>query len=228
MNRKSSFLICILVFLSLAFDGYAHGRKNNAYGYKQNYSRLPSPYCDIKILPFDPHGWYQNANQLTEIIKQNDVKIVIEVGSWLGSSTRHIASLLPLDGLVYAIDHWKGSVEHQPGGSAWHSALPYLYQQFLSNIVHAGLAHKIRPFRMDSLEAAQMLQVVPDLVYIDAGHDTESVYKDLNAWFPFVKGHGILCGDDWIWDTVAAAVTRFAKENDLEVYAEINFWQLIE
>jgi hypothetical protein len=91
--------------------------------------------------------------------------------------------------------YWLGSVEHQSS-----PILPTLYEQFLSNVVHAGLTHIIIPMRMSGLQAAtwmDSMEVKPDLIYIDASHDIPSVLADLSAWFPFVKGHGILCGDDW-------------------------------
>lgn len=192
-----------------------------------NQNDLPEPYKSVKLLPYDPQGWYFNAWQIEFVLKNHKVNTVIEVGSWLGQSTRHIASLLPSNGKVYAIDHWKGSVEHQatPG-------LEMIYEQFLSNVIHAGLTDKIIPIRMSSLEAAEYFRsnsIKADLIYIDASHDTESVLADLNAWFPLVKGHGIICGDDWrIFPTVRRAVEIFAEQNNLHVQASRNFWMLRE
>lgn len=191
-------------------------------------SDLPEPYRSIELLPPDNHSFYCNRAQLQRLIPIRHVKTIIEVGSWLGCSTIHMASLVPPDGKVWAVDHWLGSVEHQPGGSAYHKALPYLYQQFLSNVIHAQMAHKIIPVRMDSLEAAKILDFPVDLVYIDAGHDTQAVYNDLCAYYPRVRGHGLLCGDDWSWGSIREAVYRFAQENNMHVEAMGNFWALIE
>ena len=193
---------------------------------------LPEPYNTVELLPFDNHGWYGNGKQITEIVKLYKVKTVVEVGCWLGLSTRHIASILPKDGKVYAVDHWLGSEEHQEGKYAYHPILDRLYQQFLSNIIHAGLTDKIVPLRMDSLTAAPYLSTVltnpPDLIYIDASHDTKSVYDDMCAWYPLIKGYGVLCGDDWAWASVQKAVRRFAQENKLRINASGNFWSLSE
>ena len=86
---------------------------------------------------------------------------------------------------------------------------------------------------MSSIEATKLeifrnKEIVPDLIYIDAAQDTESVFEDLNAWFPYVKGHGILCGDDWCWPTVRKAVEIFAEQNNLKIFSEGNFYRLIE
>lgn len=188
---------------------------------------LPPPY-NIELLPYNAHGFYQNAVPMEEIINKYHVKTVIEVGSWLGTSTRHIAILLPADGKVYAVDHWKGSPEHQPGQTYWIPQLDVLYEQFLSNVIHAGLHEKIVPIRMDSLQASRELvtKVQPDLIYIDASHEYEAVLADLRAWYPYVRKRGILCGDDWGWAGVIQAVTQFAKENRLKIETSGAFWHL--
>lgn len=191
---------------------------------------LPQPYSQLKeVLPYDNHGWYANSKQLKKLIKDYRPKVVIEVGCWLGKSTRHIAKHLPRGGKVYAVDHWLGSIEHQPGQFAHCRELPILYDQFLSNVIHAQLTDKIIPVRMASVEAEKALShLTPDLIYIDASHETEAVYQDLTVWYPHVKGHGILCGDDWGWESVRQAVETFAAENDLRVESSKNFWRLME
>ena len=124
---------------------------------------LPPPYNTAEILPFADIGFYSNAGHLEAVIKKYRVKTIIEVGSFFGTSTRHMASLLPEDGIVYAIDHWQGSIEHQKGEGAWFPEVERLYEYFLSNTIQAGLAHKIVPLRMSSLEAATTLSLKADL-----------------------------------------------------------------
>ncbi|NGX63716.1 MAG: hypothetical protein KR126chlam6_01129 [Candidatus Anoxychlamydiales bacterium] len=197
-----------------------------------------SEYAKLKnLLPFNPHGFFSNdnANALSFLIKKYQCNIVVELGSWMGSSTRHIAKCLPENGLVYAIDHWKGNEEHfYPDRTDVHNFLPTLYEQFLSNCIHARLTHKIIPERMTTLYAAKCLTVKADLIFVDASHDEESVYNDLVAWYPHLKKSGILCGDDWYWNKTANksypiqnAVKRFAKERQLyfETYGT-TFWML--
>ncbi len=187
---------------------------------------LPAPYNEVDLLPFNPQGWYSNAKSMKQLITTSHAKVVIEVGSWFGASTRHIAQTLPADGIVYAVDPWTGS----PGQMNFNDFdMPNVYRQFLSNVIHAKLTHKIIPIKMPSVEAAKVLDVKPDLIYIDGYHDFENVYNDLKAWFPFVKGHGILCGDDYYyyWENgwpVKQAVDLFAKENNLIVHDMGWFW----
>ena len=189
-------------------------------------SDLPEPYRSVRLLPFDPQGWYFNGEQIQSLFINNKINTVNEVGSWLGLSTRHMASLLSPNVKVFAVDHWKGSAEHQGFEN-----LNRIYEQFLSNVIHKHLTDKIIPVRMSSLEAARLFKsatIQADLIYIDASHDTPSVLDDLNAWFPFVQGHGILCGDDWGYPPVKHAVEIFAQENRLIIEASGNFWMLRE
>jgi len=193
---------------------------------------LPEPYTSIEPLPFDPHGWYRHEAVMEEFFKKYSPEVVVEVGCWLGRSTRHMASLLQKGDVLYAVDHWLGSSEMQPGHASWSPKLPYLYEQFLSNVIHAGLTDKIIPVRMNSLDANKFLaNVRPDLVYIDASHDYDAVYADLAAWYPLVKGRGILCGDDYLDGDgypIRRAVDQFAGDNYLLVRNVGSFWYYVE
>ncbi|HSW87043.1 MAG TPA: class I SAM-dependent methyltransferase [Rhabdochlamydiaceae bacterium] len=193
---------------------------------------FPSPYDSVDLLSFNPQGWYRNGPSLEWLIRRSNVKVVIEVGSWLGLSTRHIAKTIPEDGKVYAVDHWLGS----PNEDNSVFDIPNLYRQFLSNVIHENLTHKITPVKMSSIEAASFLKnIKPDLVYIDATHEFNNVLLDLILWFPFVKGHGVLCGDDYYWGheypnggPVKRAVDTFARENNLIVRDDGWMWYLEE
>lgn len=183
---------------------------------------MPEPYRSINVLPFDGQGWFGNDVPLKNILHGMPIKTVLEVGSWLGCSTRFFATELPEDGKVYAVDTWLGSEEeilHQTD-----PRLPFLYQQFLSNIIHAGLTDKIIPIRMKSLEAAQALNIKADLIYLDGAHDTINVYNDILYWYPHLNEYGMICGDDWMWPTVQTAVNHAAKLFNKKVNFYANFW----
>jgi len=181
-------------------------------------------YGVLKKLPYAPDGWFRNGPQIAHLIKTHQVKTVAEVGSWMGRSSILIASMLPSDGFICCIDHFLGSVEHQPGQVCHDQRLPYLYHQFLSNVMQSGLKNKIIPLRMASVEAAKAINFQPDLIYIDASHETKDVYEDLCTWFPIAGDKGLLCGDDWDMPSVRAAVEQFAKEKHLTVVGQTSFW----
>ncbi len=188
----------------------------------------PGIYKRMSVLPFNDHGWYLWKDIFAKLLADHKIKVVIEVGSWLGASTRDIARQLPEGGKLYAVDHWQGSPEmfrHEDE----RKLLPTLYQQFLSNVIHAGLTDKIVPVRMPSLEAAEKLKlanIVPDLIYIDGAHDFDSVYKDLVAWYAYVQGDCIFCGDDFTCPDVRDAVKKFAQERNLKLEPQGGFWMM--
>jgi predicted O-methyltransferase YrrM len=185
-------------------------------------AEIPEPYKSTRDLPFDPHGWFPNARQLAACFQEKPIAVVIEVGAWLGVSTRFLASSVQPGGKVYAVDTWSPTEEVYMTDPR----LPCLYQLFLSNVKHAQLTDTIVPVRMTSLEAAQALNVKADLIYIDAAHDTVSVREDILAWAPHLEEGGILCGDDWPYPPVQAAVKEAAKKLDRSIYSSERFWRI--
>lgn len=184
---------------------------------------MPEPYCSIVCLPFDSHNWFDSSNRtkLESLIKEHHPRLIVELGSWLGASAICMAAAMPEDGKLIAIDDWTAdsdqSIQKDVEGGELKRRLPTLYQQFLSNVINKKLAHKIVPMRMKVLEAAQALNVKADMIYVDASHDTESVYKDIIAWYPKLAPGGIMCGDDWPASSVRAGVMRAAHELGIQV-----------
>jgi hypothetical protein len=199
---------------------------------------LPEPYRSLRVLPPLAHGWQSNAAAMRRFMSRHfagvDDVCVVEVGAWLGMSIRDWVTMVGARGRVFAVDHWEGSVEHQPGQFAHHAVLPRLYPQFLSNMIHWRVAARVTPLRLSSVHAARALGGVrPDVVYLDGAHDCANVSADMRAWYPKLStarggGGGVLCGDDWTWlhdrCGVQRAVNAFAAEHALDVHVDGNFW----
>lgn len=100
------------------------------------------------------------------------------------------------------------------------------YQQFLSNMIHSNLTDKVIPIRMESIEAARTLVLMADLIYIDAAHSEQAVYDDIIEWSVHLNTNGVLCGDDWSWETVRIGVIKAAELLNVKIYNEGNFWLL--
>jgi len=179
-------------------------------------SSLPHPYCDLQeVVHFYNFGMYFNSEFITKLFKHNTIVNALEIGSFYGLSTRHIASLLPKHGILYAVDSW----------AYW----PGQYEQFLSNIIRAGLTDKIIPIKQASQDAIVMfrqLRLKYDLIYVDGDHETEGVLRDLEFYSPLLSAHGVICGDDWLLTTVRTAVVQFAQKHQLTICAGCNFWFL--
>ena len=69
-----------------------------------------------------------------------------------------------------------------------------------------------------------------NFVYIDANHSYDSVLEDLNCWWPKLKRHGILFGDDYFSKSkekygVIKAVNEFTYHNKIQVHFSNQFKQ---
>src|SRR5690606_40474206 len=83
------------------------------------------------------------ARLLSRFLSPQSV-LVVELGSWLGKSTRFLLRQAP-HATVVAIDHWKGSAEHQ---RRHRHRLISLYETFLvdrKSVVQAKGLHRGGP-----------------------------------------------------------------------------------
>lgn len=167
-------------------------------------------------VPRSDHGWFGDANRevLRAIIKPK-FKVIVELGSWLGLSTRFLAKTAP-KAAVIAIDHWLGSAAcHED--DEWRKFIPTLYETFLAS--SWNYRSQIVPMRMNTipgLELVHSLGIKPDLVYIDADHEYASVRADLEktlSLFPKAR----VAGDDLWHDGVHRALDEVARERRLEI-----------
>ncbi len=152
-------------------------------------------------------GWlFPSTQEMLARFLSSDTKLVVELGSWLGLSTRFIAGRAPR-ATVIAIDHWKGSPEHERD-PALRDLLPVLYETFLANCWNERA--RIVPIRTGTIEGLQRVAgfgLVPDVIYVDADHAYEAVAADLAAierLFP----SAIIVGDDWNWEGVRRAASE--------------------
>ncbi len=184
---------------------------------------------NINVLNYNHHGWFALANQikLEEFIKNYNPKIIVELGSWLGSSAIFMGEKSSDTCKIYAIDTWLGSLEHHVI-TELKEKLPTLFHQFLSNVIHKNMTHKIIPFRMSSMEAVEIININNiDLLYIDASHDEIDVYNDIVKWWSKVDDNGIMCGDDFLWSSVKNAIEKAMQDlniNKIYFHTFGNFW----
>lgn len=134
---------------------------------------------------------------------------VVEVGSWKGFSTVHLAK--NLDGWIHAVDVWQNC------GAWWEDfrqRFPVntgdnLYACFLRHIERTNGIGRVLPYRMPSLTAASMFRDQGrtfDAVFIDADHRYEAVKDDIEAWRQLVRPGGVLAGHDYDSEGVRFAV----------------------
>lgn len=181
------------------------------------------------LLAFDDQGWFDEPNRkiLTKFFHSNQIETIIELGSWKGKSALFMAELLPMHGKIYCVDTWEGFLAESKKTpfSNYEREKSTLYDQFLSNVLHKNLMHKVIPLRKKTSEAAKSLAIQADLIYIDASHDEKSVLEDIYNYFPKLKPNGILCGDDYgRFPGVTEAVHKAALKLGKKLKFQTPFW----
>ena len=171
-----------------------------------------NPYENLDILPLDDQGWASTGASFDSSIKETNARTIIEVGTWKGASALNMAKIaigmgIPRNELeIVCIDTFHGSWEHhtsmsfKPKNGDKKNGRLMIYEQFLSNVVHKEYTDVITPFPIDSYNGALCLKewkISADLIYIDAGHDYDSVYADFKLYKDILRQGGYLLVDDW-------------------------------
>lgn len=201
-----------------------------------------SIYENLRLLPPDYSGWNGNKSIFGKLIREIKPTTIIEVGTWKGQSAINMGTTvkeLGLNTTIHCVDTWLGAIEFWTTGRNTGernlftvNGFPQVYYQFLSNVVHKNLQDIILPFPNTSENGYRYfkyLNVTAQMIYIDASHEEDDVYKDLNNYYELLENNGILFGDDYQkdWPGVINSVNRFALEKNIELeIVDNNFWIL--
>jgi hypothetical protein len=155
-------------------------------------------------------GWSEEYRQgilletILNVLPNSQKLIIAELGVYMGRCTAMWNVMLmnkSIDYDYYAIDHFKGSEEHDKN-------IDY-FGETVRNLEE--IKTRIKLISNDSIsESNNYENNFFDIVYIDASHDYESVKNDILHWLPKVKQNGFLCGDDYLntWPGVMRAVNE--------------------
>ncbi len=128
----------------------------------------------------------------------------LEIGSYCGKSTLYLASACKQNNsLLYALDHHRGSEEHQLG-EEYHDpdlynatdALMDSFTEFRRNIRKAQLNNWVVPLVASSETASKFWSIPLSMVFIDGGHSIEAAMMDYRSWAPHVVKGGLLAIHD--------------------------------
>lgn len=128
----------------------------------------------------------------------------LEIGSYCGKSTVYLgAACKKANAVLFALDHHRGSEEHQPG-EEYHD--PELYdagygkmdsfREFRHTLARAQLEDTIVPIVAPSALVARYWSIPLSLIFIDGGHSMEAALDDYRCWAPHVKPGGWLAIHD--------------------------------
>lgn len=168
----------------------------------------------------DPGGWagfYYGI--FSEIIRQNNCKICVEVGIGYGFhakeilDTTSVEKLYLVDPMMYYLNDGFATDVISYGG----------FEKLVNNIKNHLSEHENRYewFRTPSLSITT--QQIPDnsvdAIFIDGDHSYEAVIRDLPFWWKKLKVGGILMGDDYssCHPGTKKAVDEFTAVNNLKI-----------
>ncbi len=169
------------------------------------------------------HAWFNAC------VDELQPRVIVEVGSFLGVSSRHFAGRLrdnAIDGVVICVDTWLGdhvlwnNPRWRPHLRITHGR-PEVYGAWMANAIRAGLDSYLCPLSMSSTSGARYLnsrKVEADLVYIDGSHDQGDVFNDLTLYWDLVlRRGGVMLIDDYIatFPGVMHDVDKFCSERRL-------------
>lgn len=177
----------------------------------------------------DPQSFLaESTGELLRRYLSRETRCVIELGSWLGGSTRLILDAAP-GAQVIAIDHWKGPTSmHRPHLVEFRYKLPTLHKTFLRNCwEYRERLTPVRSKTVPGLKRCGEYGVRPDVVFIDADHSYKGVRSDvLTALRLFPKAK--IIGDDWLatakQGALRKAVTEIAEKFGFEIESHGNGW----
>lgn len=144
----------------------------------------------------------------------------VEVGVLNGDYSEKIYNYYrnKFDFEFYLVDPWKSFSDYDQ------KTLDQCYKNVINKFKNIK---KVKILKQTSEQASKkFLMQSLDFVYIDGNHEYNYVLKDLRLWFPKLRSHGILFGDDYSRSYgVHKAVNKFAFDNKLSVKFSDNYKQ---
>ena len=181
----------------------------------------------------DVPGWFDWMDLYDEVaLTTPPYSTVVEVGVAFGRSLLYLAQKIRETGKdirIVAVDKWDPHPElhfvyneyaEMPESErvAYEYAKKHggIFEAFLYNLYHSGLANMVSVVRANSPLAAPMYR--PHFVFIDAGHDQPEVKADIDAWW--ASGPEWAAGHDYNRDSPIhfpgvwrAVDEKFGREN---------------
>jgi predicted O-methyltransferase YrrM len=143
----------------------------------------------------------EEGRRLYEIaLKASRLGPCLEIGSYCGKSAIYLGSACrENNGILFSIDHHRGSEEQQPGEEYFdpdlfdvQSGRIDTFKEFRRMVERAGLEETVVPIVCRSDVAARLWATPLSLVFIDGGHSYKSVFADYQCWSRHIIPEGYL------------------------------------
>jgi MMP 1-O-methyltransferase len=124
----------------------------------------------------------------------------LEIGSYCGKSAVYIGMACKANnGILFSIDHHRGSEEQQPGQPYFDPDLVDpktgrvdTFLEFRRSLEKAGLDDTVVAVVSRSDVAARLWATPLSMVFIDGGHTAEAALSDYECWAPHIMPGGYL------------------------------------
>lgn len=154
-----------------------------------------------------------NQPMLQHLLDVLKPKLILELGSWMGTNTTKFFLQNTSDTHLICIDHWSDDYHDYVHDSVttlevwentnnihpWIHLMPYVWDCFLIN--GWSNRHRLTPIRKNTREGLSLLKPLNlpvDLIYIDANHSYEEAFHDIKTCCE-IWPEATVCGDDLYW-----------------------------
>jgi len=147
----------------------------------------------------------EEAMRLYELAREASlIGPCLEIGSYCGKTASYIGmGCRENGGILFSIDHHRGSEEQQPGEKYFDSdlldketGLIDTFRLFRKTISDLGLEDTVIPIVAKSEVVAGSWATPLGMVFIDGGHTFEAALTDYNCWAPYILPGGFLAIHD--------------------------------
>lgn len=183
------------------------------------------------------NNWFNYQKFYDKISEESTFKIFVEIGVWKGHSISYLAKKLKHRELIkiYAVDIFEElytKTKYSNPDETIKNDVEKIVDIYNYNLNIEGVRDIIIDLKSLSWEAASRFDDNSvDFAFIDAGHDYESVSKDIFSWFPKIKKDGIISGHDYFNSVefggrfgVKKAVDDFFGEKNVQFFD--NCWYI--
>jgi predicted O-methyltransferase YrrM len=156
---------------------------------------------NLKTYPFKGFMDEEEALRLYELAREaSRIGPCLEIGSYCGRSAAYLGlGCRENGGVLYSIDHHRGSEEQQPGEEYFdpdlvdpHTGLIDTFPLFRKTIAAFGLDNTVIPIVAKSAVVARNWSTPLSLVFIDGGHTFEAAFADYSGWVSHIRPGGFL------------------------------------